>query len=187
MVSNEFPNVPFTIIRTRFQEGVYMSPFNLHWIVVSPTECLWITFYNVLVGDSDILPFRLSFATPKTIVYDNACNLHDYALNRDPFHFKNSSQFLVDRLHWRDHTGSVQYIVLRTRLHYPAWHKIGSSSMYINCNIQQVVYTVSKEIRESHRSQKCQDRFLLLSLFHSWYVLLWSFFCIYFPRMFWYL
>ena len=138
MVSNEFPNVPFTIIRTRFQEGVYISPFNLHWIVVSPTECLWITFYNVLVGDSDILPFRLSFATPKTIVYDNACNFHDYALNRDPFHFKNSS-FLVDRLHWRDHTGSVQYIVLRTRLHYPAWHKIGSSSMYINCNIQQVV------------------------------------------------
>lgn len=43
-------------------------------------------------------------AAPRLIVYDNACNLHSYSLNRDPVFFKNS-QFLVDRLHWRDHTG----------------------------------------------------------------------------------
>lgn len=44
------------------------------------------------------------FLAPRLIVYDNACNLHSYALNRDPVFFKNT-QFLVDRLHWRDHTG----------------------------------------------------------------------------------
>lgn len=49
--------------------------------------------------------FRMRFRkAPRLIVYDNACNLHSYSLNRDPVFFKNS-QFLVDRLHWRDHTG----------------------------------------------------------------------------------
>lgn len=62
MVSNESPNVPFTILRTRFQQA------------------------------------------PETIIYDNRCNLHEYALKRNPVHIKKST-FLVDRLHWRDHTG----------------------------------------------------------------------------------
>jgi hypothetical protein len=38
------------------------------------------------------------------IVYDNACNLHTYALNRTPVFFRDTS-FRVDRLHWRNHTG----------------------------------------------------------------------------------
>jgi hypothetical protein len=46
--------------------------------------------------------FRLA---PSVIVYDNACNLHTYSLNRDPIYFKHT-RFLVDRLHWRDHTGT---------------------------------------------------------------------------------
>ena len=49
--------------------------------------------------------FSTVFATPRIIVYDNACNLHSYSLNRDPVFFKNS-QFLVDWLHWHDHTGA---------------------------------------------------------------------------------
>ena len=43
---------------------------------------------------------------PSVIVYDNACNLHTYCLNRHPTYFRNT-RFLVDRLHWRDHTGTV--------------------------------------------------------------------------------
>lgn len=40
---------------------------------------------------------------PETVIYDNACNLHNYALNRDPVFFKDT-HFLVDRFHWDNHT-----------------------------------------------------------------------------------
>jgi hypothetical protein len=38
------------------------------------------------------------------IIYDNACKLHAYCLNREPGYFKNT-QFFVDKLHWKNHTG----------------------------------------------------------------------------------
>ena len=41
---------------------------------------------------------------PSTIIYDNSCNLAAYALRRDPGFFKNS-RFLIDRFHYRNHTG----------------------------------------------------------------------------------
>lgn len=51
-------------------------------------------------------------------------NLHSYSLNRDPVFFKNS-QFLVDRLHWRDHTGcSEAYNLSR----YPQWDRLNSQT-----------------------------------------------------------
>ncbi|XP_066928489.1 uncharacterized protein [Clytia hemisphaerica] len=61
--------------------------------------------------------FRTRFPTaPKYIVYDNACNLHNYALNRDPFFFMNS-KFLVDRFHWPNHTAcSLGYCMSRYRI-----------------------------------------------------------------------
>ncbi|XP_076147300.1 uncharacterized protein LOC143131543 [Alosa pseudoharengus] len=62
MESSESVNIPFTILRTRFQTG------------------------------------------PRVVIYDNACKLHSYALNRDPEFFK-TTWFLVDRLHWRNHSG----------------------------------------------------------------------------------
>lgn len=40
---------------------------------------------------------------PNIIIYDNACKLHQYALNREPSFFKNT-MFLVDRFHWKGHT-----------------------------------------------------------------------------------
>lgn len=46
----------------------------------------------------------LTNTAPKVIIYDNGCNLHNYCLNREPTHFK-ESWFLVDRLHWANHTG----------------------------------------------------------------------------------
>ncbi|XP_077986107.1 uncharacterized protein LOC144440592 [Glandiceps talaboti] len=41
---------------------------------------------------------------PRIIVYDNGCKLHQYCLNREPEFFKHTI-FLVDRLHWCNHTG----------------------------------------------------------------------------------
>ncbi|XP_066277571.1 uncharacterized protein [Branchiostoma lanceolatum] len=48
---------------------------------------------------------RTRFKTaPRTIVYDNACQLHRYVMNRDP-HFFKKTQFLVNRFHWKGHVG----------------------------------------------------------------------------------
>ena len=41
---------------------------------------------------------------PKIIIYDNSCKLHQYILNREPTHFKDTL-FFVDRFHWRGHIG----------------------------------------------------------------------------------
>ncbi|XP_074650783.1 uncharacterized protein LOC141905706 [Tubulanus polymorphus] len=49
--------------------------------------------------------FKTRFPRPPSmIVYDNACKLHQYALNREPEFFKNTI-FCVDRMHWVNHTG----------------------------------------------------------------------------------
>ena len=49
--------------------------------------------------------FRSRFSRPpKLIVYDNACKLHQYCLNRELAHFSHT-QFAVDRFHWKGHTG----------------------------------------------------------------------------------
>ena len=58
-------------------------------------------------------PFKIflcRFPTPpKMIVYDIGCKLHQYVLNREPVHFKNTI-FLVDRFHWGGHVGcSIGY------------------------------------------------------------------------------
>ncbi|XP_041931359.1 uncharacterized protein LOC121694974 isoform X1 [Alosa sapidissima] len=41
---------------------------------------------------------------PEVVIYDNACQLHTYAIRRDP-QFFNKTWFLVDRLHWRNYSG----------------------------------------------------------------------------------
>ena len=49
--------------------------------------------------------FLTRFAEPPAnIIYDNCCKLHQYCLNRQPAHFKNT-RFFVDRFHWRGHIG----------------------------------------------------------------------------------
>lgn len=53
-------------------------------------------------------PFELILtrfhSMPEYIIYDNSCKLHQYVLNREPVMFQNTT-FLVDRFHWRGHTG----------------------------------------------------------------------------------
>ena len=41
---------------------------------------------------------------PRAIIYDNACSLHQYCLNREPVFFMNTC-FNVDRFHWKGHVG----------------------------------------------------------------------------------
>ncbi|KAK3599115.1 hypothetical protein CHS0354_016374 [Potamilus streckersoni] len=58
--------------------------------------------------ESPNLPFtilrpRLNIAT-KLDIYNNACNLRNYCLNRDPVFFR-ETWFLVDCFHWCNHKG----------------------------------------------------------------------------------
>ena len=41
---------------------------------------------------------------PKIVIYNNACALPRYALNRNPGFFR-ETKFLVNRFHWHNHTG----------------------------------------------------------------------------------
>ena len=65
--------------------------------------------YEVMAQcESPKLPFQILFTrfpqAPHVIVYDNGCKLHVYCLNQEPGYFQNTL-FLVDRFHWRGHTG----------------------------------------------------------------------------------
>ena len=51
----------------------------------------------------DIFTFRFH-APPRIIIYDNACKLHIYCLNREPARYSNT-RFFVGRFHWRGHVG----------------------------------------------------------------------------------
>ena len=39
---------------------------------------------------------------PKVVVYDFACSLEEYCLNRDPVWFRDTL-FVIDRFHWKNH------------------------------------------------------------------------------------
>jgi hypothetical protein len=55
-------------------------------------------------GRDEAFSFLLTrFSTaPRVVVYDFACALQDYCLNREPDFFKHT-RFVVDRFHWRNH------------------------------------------------------------------------------------
>lgn len=54
---------------------------------------------------------------PRVIIYDAACRLHSYAMNREPWFFKDT-EFYSDRLHWYDHVGcSVGFCIDRFPLY----------------------------------------------------------------------
>ena len=62
------------------------------------------------------LSFSNFLTAPQVVIYDNACNLHNYCLNRDPGFFA-STKFCVDRFHWVNHK-SKSYSDVYFRLHY---------------------------------------------------------------------
>ena len=40
---------------------------------------------------------------PELVIYDFACALEEYCLNRDP-HWSRNTKFVIDRFHWKNHT-----------------------------------------------------------------------------------
>ena len=87
------------------QERNTFAPQINTWAIYSllPTwNCRWIQC-DVIVRVSLFL--RRFNPPPSVIVYDNACKLHAYVLNREPARFA-KTRFYVDRLHFRKgHTG----------------------------------------------------------------------------------
>ncbi|XP_069109578.1 uncharacterized protein [Argopecten irradians] len=62
---------------------------------------------------------------PNFVIYDNACGLHNYCLNREPYHFRNT-WFLVDRLHYRSHKLCSRGYKLAD---YPQFVKVNSQAV----------------------------------------------------------
>jgi len=59
---------------------------------------------------------------PLVVIYDYACGLHAYAMNREPWFFRHT-QFYIDKFHWRGHVGcSVGYCLDR----FPLFNAINS-------------------------------------------------------------
>jgi hypothetical protein len=51
---------------------------------------------------------------PKVVLYDNDCHLHSYAMNREPWHFRQTEMY-IDRMHfWCGHVGcSIGFCIER--------------------------------------------------------------------------
>lgn len=71
-------------------------------------DCGKCLFFSVMANvESPRTVFEIlytHFATPpRRVIYDNACNLMHFTLNREPAHFKETA-FIVDRMHFTEHT-----------------------------------------------------------------------------------
>ncbi|KAI6648096.1 hypothetical protein LOD99_11905 [Oopsacas minuta] len=53
---------------------------------------------------------------PQIIIYDNACNLHNTCIIREPKLFKDTT-FLVDRFHWKNHCCNPAYSLKSVKSH----------------------------------------------------------------------
>jgi len=75
----------------------------------------------------NILSQRFSqFLHKMVIVYDNCCNLYEFAQNRLP-HMFNKTRFLIDRMHFKDHTNCTIAFNLDT---------YGAKESFVNLNSQ---------------------------------------------------
>lgn len=68
--------------------------------------CIRMYTYHKCHGYMTISNALFILVAPKIVIYDNACNLHAYALNRNPQHFK-GTVFFVDRFHWDNHSSEL--------------------------------------------------------------------------------
>lgn len=102
--------------------------------------------------------FKTRFAVaPRCIIYDNACQLHQYCLNREPTFFRDT-KFYVDRFHWKCHVGcSVGYCLDQ--------YKATCDVVTINSQINEQANAGLKRIR-SQLAYMTLDNFMIhLSLF----------------------
>ena len=77
-------------------------------------------------GRNEAFSFLLKYfkVAPKVVIYDFACSLQDYCLNRQPEHFRDT-MFLVDRFHWFNHVSCARSYNL----------SLYSEFMYLNSQI----------------------------------------------------
>lgn len=83
--------------------------------------------------ESPKVPFNI-FKTrftkaPSVIIYDNACNLHKYCLNREPVYFKRT-RFYVDSFHWKGHIACSEGYCIEL-------HKSTINTVLINSQINE--------------------------------------------------
>ena len=89
MRKSESPNTAFTFLITMFPIGLFSFFFFFFFLFLF----LFLLFFF--------------FQAPEIVIYDNACHLQEYCLSRAPEFFKQTI-FLVDRLHWYNHTSCSQ-------------------------------------------------------------------------------
>ena len=112
---------------------------------------------------------------PTTIIYDNACNLHNYCLNREPRFFQ-ESWFVVDRFHWHNHTCTLESLAICTILltvHYKACSIGYNMAKYpqfatINSEVVEQANSMIKRIKGSVSYMTAQN-FMNHLKFFFWY------------------
>ena len=106
MRQSESVNLMYTIVKTRFREGTTLPPCVA---VCGSSACMpTITLTPAFAcGGENVL---YTYTAPAVIVYDFACKLYEYCMNRDPAFFM-KTQFLVDRFHLKNHNCAASFKV----------------------------------------------------------------------------
>ena len=104
----QIPTLPLKKLMTVVRLPMAILPLHLG---SSPSIALCYGFQVMRSCESPRIPFQIftsRFQTPpRNIIYDNACKLHIYCLNREPALYK-ETRFYVDRFHWRGRIGCSQ-------------------------------------------------------------------------------
>lgn len=93
--------------------------------------------------ESPKMPFDIFSCryVPENIIYDNACKLHLYCLRREPLLFRNT-RFLVDRLHWANHSAcAIGYCLNR--------YKTDENLISINSQVNEQLNACLVKLRTS--------------------------------------
>lgn len=86
----------------------------------------------------------ISLSAPGVVIYDYACGLHNYCLNREPKFFQ-ETKFLIDRYHQPNHKGevlddvtflkisSLPFTILKNWLKFLSWknYSMGDLCMFL--------------------------------------------------------
>ena len=102
---------------------------------------------NLFESNHWTIPFVRSIlnsniSAPKIIIYDNCCHLHNYCLNRDPEFFKHT-KFLIDRFHWKNHTGMIFTLGYEKMTFQLKWQKFEKKSkIFFLLNLCMIRYRI---------------------------------------------
>ena len=80
--------------------------------------CLGAFIMATAEGRNELFTFLTCYleTAPEVVVYDFACALEEYCLNRLPGYFK-YTRFLIDRLHWKNHTACAMSYCMNAYVH----------------------------------------------------------------------